>query len=133
MLGLKDSLLAAIARKDSKNPGPRMTVEVMLQQAEALQLIAAGKRAEALPILQAAADAERAMPLEFGPPVVPKPAAELLAEQLVAAGRAADAVGAYRAALARTPGRAVSVEGLRRIDQHASKAKTEETPAAHVH
>jgi hypothetical protein len=133
MLSLKEGLLAAVARKGSQNPGPRMTVEVMLQQAEALQLIAAGKRAEALPILQAAADAERAMPLEFGPPVVPKPAAELLAEQLGAAGRTADAVAAYRAALARTPGRAVSVEGLRRIDQQASKAKTEATPAVHVH
>lgn len=131
MLALRDGLLAK--EKGETNPAARMTVEVMLQQAEALQLIAAGKRAEALPILQAAADAERAMPLEFGPPVVPKPAAELLAEQLVAAGRTADAVAAYRAALARTPGRAVSVEGLRRIDRNASKAKTEQTPAVHVH
>jgi tetratricopeptide (TPR) repeat protein len=131
MLALRDGLLAA--EKGSTNPTDRMTVEVMLQQAEALQLIATGKRAQALPILEAAADAERAMPLEFGPPAVPKPAAELLAEQLVAAGRTADAVAAYRAALARTPGRAVSVEGLQRIEQNASKAKTEQTPAVHVH
>ncbi|HYK02139.1 MAG TPA: hypothetical protein VE974_10305 [Thermoanaerobaculia bacterium] len=131
MLALRDGLLAA--KKGSTNPTERMSIEVMLQEAEALQLIATGKRALALPILEAAADAERAMPLEFGPPTVPKPAAELLAEQLVAAGRTADAVAAYRAALARTPGRAVSVEGLRRIEQNASKAKTEQTPAVHVH
>jgi tetratricopeptide (TPR) repeat protein len=134
LLALKDEVLAEIAKEGSRNPTARMRVEVMLQEAEALQLIANGKRAEALPILQAAADAERAMPLEFGPPVVAKPAAELLAEQLVAAGRAGDAVVAYRAALARTPGRTVSVEGLRRVEKSAAtSADTQQTPAAHVH
>ncbi len=133
MLALRDGVLAGIARKGSKNPTERMTVEVMLQEAEALQLIATGRRSLALPILEAAAEAERTMPLEFGPPVVPKPAAELLAEQLAAAGRKADAVTAYRAALARTPGRAVSSEGLQRLDSNAAKAKTEQSPAVHVH
>jgi hypothetical protein len=131
MLALRDGILAS--KKDSTNPAARMTIEVMLQEAEALQLIATGKRAQALPVLEAAADAERAMPLEFGPPAVPKPAAELLAEQLAAAGRKADAVAAYRAALARTPGRAVAAEGLQRIEDSASKAKTEQAPAVHVH
>ena len=135
LLALKDDALALIASEGSTNPTARMRVEVMLQQAEALQLIAAGKRAEAIPVLQAAADAERAMPLEFGPPVVPKPAAELLAEQLAAAGRMADAVTAYRASLARTPGRTLSVEGLRRIEKTAAPPlpEAERAPAAHVH
>lgn len=132
LVGLKDERLAGIAKRGSSNPTARMRVEVMLQEAEALQLIASGKRTEAIAILQAAADAERAMPLEFGPPVVAKPAAELLAEQLVAAGRTADAAAAYRSALARTPGRAVTVEGLRKIGADPA-AKTEQTPAVHVH
>jgi tetratricopeptide (TPR) repeat protein len=94
--------------KDDTNPAPRMRAEIMLQQAEALLLIAQGKRAEALPILEAAAKKEKAMPFEFGPPEIPKPAAELLAEQLLAAGRKDDAAAAYRMVLERAPGRAQS-------------------------
>lgn len=114
------------------NPTQRITAEVMMREAEALQLILGKRREEALPILEAAAKAERSMPLEFGPPVVPKPAAELLAEQLAAAGRAADAAAAYRMVFERTPGRTVSVEGLRRVQ--APPVKREEKPAStHVH
>jgi cytochrome c-type biogenesis protein CcmH/NrfG len=54
------------------------------------------------------------MPFEFGPPVVEKPTYELLGDELLAAGRAAEAVTAYRTALERTPGRTASVEGLAR-------------------
>lgn len=133
MLALADGILKALAAKGSTNPTERMSVEVMLQEAEALQLIATGKRSLAFPILEAAAEAERGMPIEFGPPVVPKPAAELLAEQLAAAGRKADAIAAYRAALARTPGRSTSVEGLRKLDPGAAAVKMEQTPAVHVH
>lgn len=134
LTALKESVLAEIAAKGSANPAARMKVEVMLQEAEALQLVAAGKRAEALAILQKVAEGERAMPLEFGPPVLAKPAVELLAEQLVAAGRPAEAVSAYRASLARTPGRAASVEGLGKVAGSAAPAKQVETEAAgHVH
>jgi tetratricopeptide (TPR) repeat protein len=117
------------------NPTRRVRAEVMLQEAEALQLIAAGKRAEALPILEAAAKAERAMPLEFGPPTVPKPAAELLAEQLLAAGRAGEAEAAFRAALELTPGRTLTAGGLKLAQKAATPAAREEkAPAAsHVH
>ncbi|HUP61274.1 MAG TPA: hypothetical protein VNA69_12725 [Thermoanaerobaculia bacterium] len=127
------SVLASIAKQETAaNPAARIAVEVMLQEAEALELIAMGRRAEALPLLESAASAERSMPLEFGPPVIPKPAAELLAEQLAAAGRAADAAAAYELVLARTPGRTVAVEGLRRLQTAA--AKREEKPASvHVH
>jgi tetratricopeptide (TPR) repeat protein len=134
MLTLADGILKGLAAKGSTNPTARMSVEVMLQEAEALQLIATGKRSLAFPILEAAAEAERGMPLEFGPPVVPKPAAELLAEQLAAAGRTADAVAAYRTSLARTPGRALSVEGLRRLDQTVpATPKAEPAAEGHVH
>jgi hypothetical protein len=75
-------------------------------------------------------NAERAMPLEFGPPVVPKPAAELLAEQLAAADRLPDALAAYEAVLQRTPGRTVAVEGLRQLKTAGVKR---EPPPPHVH
>lgn len=92
-------------------------LEVMVQQADALQLVAGGKRAEAIALLQNAAAKELALPVEFGPPAVPKPAQELLADQLLAASRAAEAAAAYRLALTRTPGRAVTLEGLARAEK----------------
>lgn len=110
MRELGKSVVAGYADRGETNPGRRMRAEVMLQEAEALLLIANGKRAEALPMLEAAAKSERAMPLEFGPPDVPKPAAELLAEQLLAAGRPADAAAAYRMVLQRAPGRTLASE-----------------------
>jgi hypothetical protein len=45
---------------------------------------------------------------------VEKPSRELLADTLMAMGRTMDAQQAYRAALARTPGRTIAAEGLRR-------------------
>jgi hypothetical protein len=113
------------------NPTERVRAAVMVQEIEALELIAAGKRDAAIAILEAAAKAERAMPIEFGPPVVPKPAAELLAEQLLAAGRADDAVAAYQLVLERTPGRARAVEGLARAGKKPAPEKT--TAAPHIH
>ena len=52
------------------------------------------------------------MPFMFGPPYVDKPSKELLAELQLAAGRNKEAAEAYRAALARTLGRAMSLAGL---------------------
>ena len=140
--GDAETLKAAVARLRAvpppgkeANPTRSIRAAVMLQEAEALQLIAAGKRAEAIPILEAAAKAERAMPLEFGPPVVPKPAAELLAEQLLAAGRAGEAEAAFRSALERAPGRTVAVSGLQLAQKSATPAAGEEktSAASHVH
>jgi predicted negative regulator of RcsB-dependent stress response len=85
----------------------------MVQQADALLLVAEGKRDEAIAMLEKTAKSETSMPFEFGPPVVEKPTYELLGDELLAAGRAGDAAAAYRAALERVPGRAAAVEGLR--------------------
>jgi hypothetical protein len=96
------------------NTADRTRDEVMVAQADALLLVANGKRAEALALLASTTARERAMPIDFGPPSIDKPTEELLADQLLAAGRAADAAAAYRSALARTPGRAATVDGLAR-------------------
>lgn len=136
MRALQQDAIAAIPEGEAANPARRMRAEIMLQQAEALQLIVAGKRAEAIALLQRAAEAERNMPLEFGPPIVAKPAAELLAEQLLAASKPAEAVAAYELVVARTPGRAIAVEGLARARAAAGEVarKDEGKPAsAHVH
>lgn len=128
----KDAL-AAIAKEDTaSNPADRIAADVMQQEAEALLLIATNRRAMALPILETAADAERTMPLEFGPPIVPKPATELLAEQLAASARPSDAAAAYARVLQRTPGRTVAVDGLRELKTPAPRPAPP-PPPAHVH
>jgi len=131
MRALQKGALAAIAKEDTAaNPAERIAADVMQQEAEALLLVATNRRAMAIPILETAANAERAMPLEFGPPVVPKPAAELLAEQLALAARLPEALAAYELVLQRTPGRTVAVEGLHRLQTEGVKR---EPPAPHVH
>jgi tetratricopeptide (TPR) repeat protein len=95
------------------NDGERMAI--VIQQVDALQLALAGKGDEAIALLRTAAASERAMPFEFGPPFIQKPTYELLAEQLSTMKRKAEALEAYRIALARAPGRTASVEGLKRL------------------
>ena len=129
-------LLTAYAdRGESGAPSRRQRAEIMLQEAEALLLIAKDKRAEALAILEKAAASERDLRFEFGPPDIPKPAAELYAEQLVASGKPADAVASYEVALRRAPGRTIAVTGLERAQKTARVAEREDKPrpAAHVH
>jgi len=120
------------AKKNQDNPSDGLRANVMLQEADALLLAASGKRTEAIAMLEAARKVEESMPFDFGPPVIAKPSAELLGELLVAAGRASEAESAYRAALARVPGRTMLVNALAKLD--ASPVR-EETKAAtpHIH
>lgn len=129
------TFFAANSGRGERNAGRRGRAEIMLQEAEALLLIARGKRDEALPLLEAAARTERELPFEFGPPDIPKPASELLAEQLFAAGRPAEAVAAYENALKRAPGRTIALSGLQAAQRSAKlPGRADKTPpAAHVH
>ncbi|MFL6248522.1 MAG: hypothetical protein ACJ74H_21035 [Thermoanaerobaculia bacterium] len=129
---LQKAAVAADAEGRALNPTARISAEVMVQEAEALQLIVAGKRDDALKILDAAAKAEGSMPIEFGPPVVPKPATELLADQLLAAGRAAEAAAAYQQVLDRTPGRRPTLEGLLLAQKASGQAEAAEKTAKKV-
>jgi len=90
------------------NPSQHIRANVMVQQADALLLVAEGKRDDAIAMLQKTAKEETSMPFEFGPPIVEKPTWELLGDELTAAGRSAEAAAAYRTALERTPGRMMS-------------------------
>jgi predicted negative regulator of RcsB-dependent stress response len=118
---LKEAASRLTAYEPSK-PSDRDRAGVVRQEVDALLLSAEGKHDEAVAILRKAADAERAMPFEFGPPVIEKPAAELLADELLAAGKTTEARQAYEAALARTPGRTVAVEGLERATRKTPPA-----------
>jgi tetratricopeptide (TPR) repeat protein len=87
-------------------------VAIMLGQAKALEALRGGRTDAGLRDLLAAAEIERTMPAEFGPPLVEKPSFELLGEEYLRLGRSADAAKAFRSALALAPGRRLSQSGL---------------------
>ncbi len=106
---LQKDAMASRNEHRAMNPSAHIRAEVMVEQADAMLLVAGGKRDEAITLLQNAAKSETSMPFEFGPPVVEKPTYELLGDELSAAGRASEAAAAYRKALERTPGRTMSL------------------------
>jgi tetratricopeptide (TPR) repeat protein len=92
------------ARRDGADQY-RRRAEVLEQEIRALVALAEGRRDHAVAMLERAASTEDAMPAEFGPPFVDKPARELLGDVLLRIGRPREAAAAYAAALKRTPGR----------------------------
>jgi len=95
---------------------------VLLRLLDAQILFSKGQRDRAIAAAKAAAAAEDGLNYEFGPPDVVKPAHELLGEMLLAAGKPADARKEFDAALARYPGRALSLLGLARAASKAGDA-----------
>ena len=63
--------------------------------------------------LKAAAEAEQALPVVFGPPVLQELGWELLGTELLADGRKAEAADAFRHALQMAPGRRIATAGLK--------------------
>ncbi|EAQ29423.1 hypothetical protein NAP1_01585 [Erythrobacter sp. NAP1] len=97
------------------SPDDRTTMpwaERWVAQVAALELLASGKETAGLEALRAAAEAESALPVVFGPPIMPKPSWEILGERLLAMGREDDAAEAFRQSLEFAPGRRLSREGL---------------------
>ena len=86
---------------------------VLEQQLSALIQLADGAAAPAIAKLREAAATEDTLPYEFGPPFIDKPSYELLGEALLAANQRDEARAAFQKALARTPGRATSLRGLK--------------------
>lgn len=109
-------LLAELDKADAPEPSARAMVEAMRLQGKALVELGGGNLSGAVATLEAAASVEEAAPFEFGPPAVAKPSRELLGDVLSKLGRKAEATTSYRAALARMPGRRLSVEGLARAE-----------------
>lgn len=98
-------------------PGIAPAVLGMLM--DAALLFDAGSHDSAVALARAAARMEEAVPFEFGPPDVVKPAHELAGEMLLAVGRPADAQREFQAALALAPGRSLSLRGLARAAAEA--------------
>ncbi len=98
------------AEEDIDTQGARR--QVLVLELEALIRALEGNMDQAITLARQAAAAEQAMPYEFGPPFVDKPAFELLGEVLLMAGRYEDSRNAFRIALSRNPERAASRNGL---------------------
>jgi len=88
--------------------------KVLLGQARGLEALRSGRADEGLASLREAAQAESALPVEFGPPAIEKPGWELLGDELLRLGRRDEARAAYERALAAAPGRRLAAEGLAR-------------------
>lgn len=106
------AIAAAMAKEMPNEEQLLPWIDRAVVQGEAIALLAGNKREQGLDALRKAAAAEAALPVPFGPPVLAKPSAELLGEELLAAGRNAEAAEAFRAALAASPNRRRSVLGL---------------------
>jgi len=110
----RDELERVLAERRESAEQHRRRADVLAKEIAALSQLAAGNSEGAIATLREAAAAEGQMAVEFGPPFVDKPAAELLGEILAAAGRNADAVAAFRTALKSAPNRTVALLGLAR-------------------
>ena len=102
------------ARKRNPDREPEVPVWAVraMARGEALHLLAQGEREQGLAMLEGAAAAELALPIEFGPPPIFKPSYEILGEELLDDGRKAEAAEAFRKSLLLAPGRWRSIAGL---------------------
>ena len=110
-------ILSQLAAEGAEAKADRMSVDVIVAQMNAIAQIRAGDPEGGLIALRKAADAESAMTMEFGPPLIALPSWELLGEELLRAQKPADAALAFRNALARAPGRTRSLRGLLQSEQ----------------
>ena len=88
-------------------------IDRAVAQGEAIADLAAGNGQSGLAKLRAAAEAEQALPVVFGPPLVQELGWELLGNELLADGKKAEAAAAFRLALKMAPGRRIATAGLK--------------------
>ena len=94
------------------NEDDLLVAGIIAAELEAILAHERGDTAHAISLLEEAAAQEAARPLEYGPPTVPKPSAELLGEMLLEAGRTEEAAVYFQKTLERNTGRALSLTGL---------------------
>ena len=97
-------------RGDQRNPRSA----ILLTELDGLISLATGDAESGIALLKEAARQEEALPYEFGPPATLMPPHELLAVELAALDRQAEALRAWEDQLARTPKRTQSLLGLAR-------------------
>ncbi|MGB3470776.1 MAG: hypothetical protein WBA51_08145 [Erythrobacter sp.] len=112
MKRVHEGILAVLPTEYPDDTGVTAWNERALAQGEAIVMIASGDFETGIAALRAASEAETALPVVFGPPVIAKPSWELLGEELMKADRYEQAAEAFRASLKFAPGRKLSSEGL---------------------
>jgi hypothetical protein len=111
----RERIVEALPRERPDDHESAAWLDRAVAQAEAITKLAQGDRDQGMKLLAAAADAEAALPQPFGPPILAKPSAELLGDELLAMERKAEAADAYRRALLMMPGRQLSLAGLEKL------------------
>ena len=109
------------ARAAAPDPDNKRLASIMSGEVAGLIQLARGQKTEAMQTLAGAARAESQLARPIARPYPVKPAVEVYAEALVAAGNAGEAVRQFQASLARTPRRAASLIGLARAAQAAGQ------------
>jgi hypothetical protein len=87
---------------------------ILTKELRALLVLVDGHKDEAVAMLQEAAGAEDALPLEYGPPDIVKPSHELLGEVLLGLADGRGAQREFERSLQLAPRRALSLLGLSR-------------------
>lgn len=111
----RDQITAAMPRERPDDHESAAWLDRAVAQGEAIAALAQGSKEQGLKLLVSAADAESALPQPFGPPILAKPSAELLADEYLAMKRDTEAADAYRRALAMMPGRLWSRSALEKL------------------
>ncbi|WP_369025665.1 hypothetical protein [Qipengyuania sp. RANM35] len=112
MRSLGSEIASVLPTEDPLNTYTMPWISRQLAQGDALVALASGKTEDGLAMLRAAAEAEDALPEDFGPPAIAIPSYEMLGQQLLVLGRKDEAAAAFRMALAFSPGRKPSLDGL---------------------
>jgi tetratricopeptide (TPR) repeat protein len=94
------------------DPSYRVRPEIFLFEARALLAEQDKDFAAAERLLLQAVGSEDKLPIAFGPPTIDKPSHELLGEFLMRRGRRDEAHAEFEKAIARTPGRRLTEQGL---------------------
>ena len=97
---------------------------ILERELRAALLLDAGEGNAAVALMMEATAAEDAMPVAFGPPVLVKPAHEMLGELLLELDRPAEARREFERALQLAPKRATSLLGLARAASAAGDERT---------
>jgi tetratricopeptide (TPR) repeat protein len=98
-------------------------IRILTMEMRAVIAATRGQTDSAVTLALEAARMEDALPIEFGPPLIPKPTHELAGEILLDAGRAKEAQREFGRALDLAPGRSRSLLGLARAAARAGDSR----------
>ncbi|MEM7351821.1 MAG: hypothetical protein AAF657_13570 [Acidobacteriota bacterium] len=107
----------------------RLAARTAAQELAGLIALTEGRVDEALVRLHKAVEIEESMELAFGPPLVVKPAHELLGEVLLELERPVEAIERFEQALARAPRRTAALRGLSQAGERGRDPEAARRPA----